>query len=115
MNFRCTFRQLLYHALLYLRGLCHNIVIDRRRRRKVELVGGLNICRFFEQGPQLRQIEELAEACTRPISRTFWGQFDGALSFTEGGRPAIEVGKPLALNGVMLKIPHHGVKLRHGV
>ena len=107
--------QLLHHLLLYLRGLRHLVVIDGRGRRQVELVGGLDIRRLLEQGHELRQIKELGKARPRPVARTLGSQLDGGLRLSEGGSPAVEVGKSLAANGVVLEIAHHGVKLRHGV
>ena len=107
--------QLLHHLLLYLRGLRHLVVIDGRGRRQVELVGGLDIRRLLEQGHELRQIKELGKARPRPVPRTLGSQFDGGLRLSEGGSPAVEVGKSLAANGVVLEIAHHGVKLGHGI
>ena len=111
----CTFGQLLHHLLLYLRGLRHLVVIDGRGRRQIELVGCLDIRRLLEQGHKLRQIKELGKARPRPVARTFGSQLDGSLRFPEGGSPAVEVGKPLSANGVVLEIAHHGVKLGHGI
>ncbi len=48
MNGSSSFREFLYHCLLYFGRLCHNIVIDRRRCWQIELIGGLDVCRFFE-------------------------------------------------------------------
>ena len=109
----CTFGQLLHHLLLYLRGLRHLVVIDGRGCRQVELVGGLDIRRLLEQSHELRQIKELGKARPRPVPRTLGSQLDGGLRLPEGGSPAVEVGKPLTANGVVLEITHHGVKLRH--
>ena len=107
--------QLLHHLLLYLRGLRHLVVIDGRGRRQVELVGGLDIRRLLEQGHELRQIKELGKARPRPVARTLGSQLNGSLRLPEGGSPAVEVGKSLAANGVVLEIAHHGVKLGHGI
>ena len=115
MNFCGALGQLLHHLLLYLRGLRHLVVIDGRGRRQVELVGGLDIRRLLEQGHELRQIKELGKARPRPVARTLGGQLDGGLRLSEGGSPAVEVGKSLAANGVVLEIAHHGVKLGHGI
>ena len=49
-----SFGKLLYHRLLDFCRLCHLVVIDRRWSRQIELVGGFNIRRFFEQVHQFR-------------------------------------------------------------
>ena len=111
----CAFGQLLHHLLLYLRGLRHLVMIDGRGRRQVELVGGLDIRRLLEQGHELRQIKELGKARPRPVARTLGSQLNGGLRLPEGGSPAVEVGKSLAANGVVLEIAHHGVQFGHGI
>ena len=49
VNLGCAFGELLHHAFLYFRRLCDDVVVDRCRRREVELVCGLNIRRFLKQ------------------------------------------------------------------
>ena len=100
---------------MYFRGLRHNIVIDGRRGWKVELVGGLDVRGLLEKRHQLRQIKELGEARPGTVACTFRGKLYGRLRLPKGGGPAVKVRKPLALNGVVLEVAHHGVKLRHAV
>lgn len=42
--------------------MCDLIVLDGRRRGKIELIGGLYTCCFFEQGHQPGEIKELGKA-----------------------------------------------------
>ena len=115
MDFGSALGQLLHHRLLNLCRLCHHIVIDSLRDRKVELVGCLDVGHFLEQGHQLRQIEELGKACSAAITGALRGQFNRRCGLTEGGSPAVKMRQPLFLESVMLKIAHHGVKLGHTV
>lgn len=79
----------------------------------MKLICGLDVGGFFEQGHQLGQVEELGKPCSCPVASAFRGQLDGCGGFTEGGGPAIEVSQTLLLDGVMLKVAHHGVQLGH--
>ena len=115
MDFGSALGQLLHHRLLNLCRLCHHIVIDSLRHRKVKLVRCLDIGHFFEQSHQLRQIEELGKARSGTVAGTFRCQLNRRRSFTEGGSPAVKMSQTFLLKRVMLEIAHHGVKLGHGI
>ena len=115
MNSGGALGQLLHHRLLNLCRLCHHIVIDCLRNRKVELVGCLDVGHFFEQCHQLRQVEELGKPCPRTVAGALRSQLNRRRGFTEGGGPAVKMRQPFFLERVMLEIAHHGVKLSHGV
>ena len=115
MDFGSALGQLLHHRLLNLCRLCHHIVIDSLRNRKMELIGCLDVCNFLEQGHQLRQVEELGKPCPCAIAGALGSQFNRRCGLTESGSPAVKMCQPLLLKRVMLKIAHHGVKLGHGV
>ena len=110
-----TFGQLLHHLLLQRRGLCDLGVIDGGGRGKVKLVGGLDVRRLPEQVHQLRQVKELGKSGPRPVARTLRRKLDGGGGFPKGGGPAIEVGQAVALEHIMLQIPHHGIQFCHGI
>ena len=76
---------------------------------------GVGVGRLSWSEVLIRQIEELGKPRPRPVARTLGSQLDGGLRLPEGGSPAVEVGKPLAANGVVLEIAHHGVQFGHGI
>ena len=83
--------------------------------RQVQLVRQLDVRDLLEGGHQLRQIEEFGEArlCAEP--RPLRGQLHRRHSFPKGGGPSVEVLEPHLLQLVVLEVPLHGIKLRHGV
>ena len=107
--------QLLHHLLLQRRGLCDLGVVDGSGRGKVKLIGGLDVRRLTKQVHQLRQIEELGKPRPRPVARPLRGKLDGGGGFPKGGGPAVEVGQAVALEHIVLQIPHHGIQFRHGI
>ena len=54
-----TFGKLLHHAFLNLCRLCHDVVIDGRRRGQMKLIRRLDVGSFLEKLHQLRKVEEL--------------------------------------------------------
>ena len=102
MNSGSAFGQFLHHRLLNLCRLRHHIVIDSFRHRQVELIGRLDICDFFEQGHQLRQIKELGKSGSCPIAGALRSQFNRCCGLTEGGSPAVKMRHSLFLERVML-------------
>ena len=107
--------QLLHHLLLQRRGLADLVVVDRRRRGKVKLVGGLDVRRLPKQVHQLRQVKELGKPRPRPVACPLRGKLDGGGGFPKGGGPTVEVGQTVALEHIVLQIPHHGIQFRHGI
>ena len=77
--------------LLNLCRLCHHIVIDSLRNRKMELIGCLDVCNFLEQGHQLRQVEELGKPCPCAIAGALGSQFNRRCGLTESGSPAVKM------------------------
>ena len=101
--------------LLLFRGLGYNIVVLHLRDRQVQLVSGFNVCNLLKQVHQLRQIEEFTEPGPRPVAGAFRCQLQSRYRFTEPAGPAVKMGHVQLLQPVILEIPLHGVKLRHGV
>ena len=115
VNFCGALGQLLHHLLLQRRGLCDLGVVDCVGRGKVKLVGGLDVRRLPEQVHQLRQVKELGKPRPRPVACPLRRKLDGGGGFPKGGGPAIEVGQAVALEHIVLQIPHHGIQFRHGI
>jgi len=90
-------------------------VVDRRWGRKVKLVGGLDVCRFFEQVHQFREVEELRKARPCPVACSLRRKLNGGCCFAKGRCPAVKVRQIAVAERVMLQIAHHGEQLRHGV
>ncbi len=57
----------------------------------------------------------MEEAGPGPVAGPLRGQFQRRHGLSEPGSPAVEVGHAQLLQPVILEIPLHGVKLRHGV
>ena len=110
-----SFGKLLYHRLLNFGRLCNFVVIDWRRSWQIELVGGFNVCRFFEQVHQFGQIKELRKASSRTVARALRCKLNGCRGLSKSGSPTIEVCQTFVADGVMLQVTHHRVQLRHGV
>ena len=81
----------------------------------MELVGGLDVRDLFEQVHQLRQVEELGKAGPGPVAGPFRGKLQSGHCLPEAAGPAVKVRHAQLLKPVILKIPLHGVKLRHTV
>ena len=115
MDFGCAFGQFLYHGLLNFSRLRHFVVVDRGRGRQVELIGGFDICRLFEQVHEFGQIKELRKASSRTVARALRCKLNGGCGLSESGGPTVEVCQTLVADGVVLQVTHHRVQLRHGV
>ena len=115
VNFSGSFGKLLHHSLLDFGGLCHFVVIDCFRRWEVELVGGFDVCRFFEQVHKLRQIKELCKTSSRTVACTLRCKLNGGRGLAKSRSPAVKVRQALVADSVVLQVSHHRVKLRHGV
>ena len=115
MNFSGSFGKLLHHSLLDFGGLCHFVVIDCFRCREIELVGGFDVCRFFEQVHKLRQIKELGKSRSCTVARTLRCKLNGGRGLSKSRSPAVKVRQALVANGIVLQVPHHRVQLRHRV
>ena len=89
--------KLLHHTFLNFRRLGNLVVVDGCWRGEVELVGGFDVRRLFEQVHQLRQIVELGKARPRPVAGALRGKLDGGGGLSKGGGPAVEVSQVLAL------------------
>ena len=90
-------------------------MIDCFRRWEVELVGGFDVCRFFEQVHKLRQIKELCKAGSRTVACTLRCKLNGGRGLAKSRSPAVKVRQALVANGIVLQVSHHRVQLRHGV
>ena len=115
MDFGGTLGELLYQLPLLFGGVCNFIVVDGLRAREIELVGSLDVRCLAEMAHQLRQVGETGKPCPGAVARPLRGKLNGGGCLAKGGCPAVEVGKPLAANGVVLEIAHHGVDFRHAV
>ena len=115
MDFGGSFRQFLYHSLLNFSRLRHFVVVDRGWCRQVELIGGFNVCRLFEQVHEFGQIKELRKASSRTVARALRCKLNGCRGLSKSGSPTIEVCQAFIADSVMLQVTHHRVQLRHGV
>ena len=91
VDFACPLGQLLYHGLLMLGGLAHDIVILHFRRGQVQLVCGLDVGNLFEQVHQLREIKEPGKPCPCPVARALRRQFQCGDGLSKAGGPAVEL------------------------
>ena len=115
MDGGCSFGKLLYHRLLDFGRLCNFVVIDRRRGWQIELIGGFDVCRFFEQVHQFGQIEELRKAGSCTVARALRCKLNGCRGLSKSGSPTIEVCQAFIADSVMLQVTHHRVQLCHGI
>ena len=90
-------------------------MVNRGWGRQVELIGGFNVCRFFEQVHEFGQIKELRKSSSRTVARALRCKLNGGCGFSESGGPTVEVRQTLIADGVVLQVTHHRVQLRHGV
>ena len=102
MNGCSSLGEFLYHRLLDFCRLCHFVVVDGFWCRQVELVGGFDVCRFFEKVHQLREIKELGKSCSRPIASPLRCKLNGSCGLSKGRCPTVEVSQTLVPNRIML-------------
>ena len=107
--------QRLYHFFLMFGRLGYDVVILHLRGWQMELVGGLDVRHFLKKIHQLRQIEKLGEAGTRPVSGPFRCQFQRRHRFPEPAGPAVKMSHVQFCQTVILQVPLHRIKLGHGV
>ncbi len=108
-------RKFPHHSFLEIGRLGDDVVVNRFRGGKVELVGGLDVGGLFPELHQLRQVEEFGEARPRPVSGSFGGQFDACRRFPERAGPAVEMREAPLFERVVLEVAHHRVQLGHTV
>ena len=115
MNGGGSLGKLGHHSFLNLRRLHHHRLKFSLRHRQVKLVRSFDVSDFLEHIHEFRQVEELCKAGSSPVAGAFRGQFYTGRGLAKGGRPAIEVGQALLLQGAVLQVAHHRVQLGHGV
>ena len=83
VNFGSTFAQRLHHVFLDIRGLDHHRFKFGFRDGKMQLVAGLDICRFLKHRHQLREVEELGKTGARTVASALRSQFNGCCGLAE--------------------------------
>ena len=101
--------------LLNLARFCDHVDVLRLRHRQLQHVGRLDVCRLFPDAHQLRQVKEMGEPRLRAESGSFRSQLRRRHGFSERCRPVVEIAEAEILQGVVLQITHHRIKLDHGV